>query len=102
MPLSISTQTIGFYFKCNIKYELIDLLNRSPRVKKVVHLRNLLGIQAAHAAKMKAIAVATTYSPPDLSSADICIPALANISVKQLPVSKRVDWIELEIQSLQQ
>ena len=61
-----------------------------------------VGIQAAHAAKMKAIAVATTYSPRDLSSANICIPALANISVKQLFVLKRVDWIELEIQSLQQ
>ena len=61
-----------------------------------------VGIQAAHAAKMKAIAVAITYSASDLSSADICIPALANISVKQLPVSKRVDWIELEIQSLKQ
>ena len=61
-----------------------------------------VGIQAARAAKMKAIAVATTYSPADLSSADICIPALTNISVKQLPVLKRVDWIELEIQSLKQ
>ena len=61
-----------------------------------------VGIQAAHAANMKAIAVATTYSPFDLSTADLCIPALANISIK-LPVSKkRVDWIELEIQSLTQ
>jgi mannitol-1-/sugar-/sorbitol-6-phosphatase len=55
-----------------------------------------VGLQAARAARMKAIAVAATYSPKDLSLADICIPALANISVK--PVSEeRVDRIELKI-----
>lgn len=42
-----------------------------------------VGLQAARAAGMRAIAVATTYSAGDLDMADICVPALANISVKQ-------------------
>ena len=57
-----------------------------------------VGIQAAHAAKMKAIAVATTYSPSDLSTADIRIPALANISVKQsLTSDNQSDRVKLEL-----
>ena len=59
-----------------------------------------VGIQAAQAAGMKAIAVATTYSSSDLSTADICIPALANILIKP-PVSQKLeDWIKLDIQTM--
>ena len=41
-----------------------------------------VGLQAAKAAGMKSIAVATTYPCSDLSLADICIPGLSSISVK--------------------
>ena len=46
-------------------------------------------------------AVATTYSAFDLKMADICIPALANISIKQHPVltefRHKYPEIELEV-----
>ena len=42
-----------------------------------------VGLEAASAAVMRSIAVATTYSASDLSMADICVPALANITIQQ-------------------
>ncbi|WP_052055857.1 HAD family hydrolase [Myxosarcina sp. GI1] len=59
-----------------------------------------VGLQAASAAGMKAIAVTTTYSISDLSMADVCISGLENISVKP-PISEEpANWIELETQIL--
>ncbi|MEM7759794.1 MAG: HAD family hydrolase [Cyanobacteria bacterium P01_A01_bin.40] len=57
-----------------------------------------VGLQAARAAGMKSIAVAATYSPSDLNIADICVPTLADIPIKQLSVSENQNaQIELEI-----
>lgn len=57
-----------------------------------------VGLQAARNAGMKAIAVATTYSRSDLSLANICVPALSNISVKQtLATENQTHLVELEI-----
>ncbi len=57
-----------------------------------------VGLQAASAAGMKSIAVATTYPASNLLTADICIPALANISVKQSQnLDQNRDRVTLEI-----
>jgi beta-phosphoglucomutase-like phosphatase (HAD superfamily) len=40
------------------------------------------GIEAAHAAGMRAIAVATTHRPQELSKADIIVRQLASVMVK--------------------
>lgn len=44
-----------------------------------------VGLQAARAAGMRSIAVTSTYSAFDLTMADVCISALTDISVRQLP-----------------
>jgi len=44
----------------------------------------LAGIQAARAANICVIAVATTYSAAELSASDICVPTLLDISISQV------------------
>jgi mannitol-1-/sugar-/sorbitol-6-phosphatase len=44
-----------------------------------------VGLAAARAAGMRALAVATTHSAPDLSSADLIAPALSAVTVTVAP-----------------
>ena len=52
--------------------------------KCVVFEDAYVGIEAAHAAKMKVVAVATTHSPEELNAADIVVRRLDELSVGRL------------------
>jgi sugar-phosphatase len=41
------------------------------------------GIEAAHAARMRVVAVASTYDPPALEGADAVVPALSQLAVRR-------------------
>jgi sugar-phosphatase len=56
----------------------------------------LAGIQAARAANICVIAVATTYPATELSASDICVPSLLDISISQVnPFSSDAACLEI-------